>query len=230
MHTLLGWLAALRGALVDLLQWVQSFSHSPRGVTALFLIAFAESSFFPIPPDVLLIPLCLGDPSRSFWFATVCSLGSVLGGTAGYGIGRFGGRPLLLRMFRRERVAAVETYYDRYNAWATGIAALTPIPYKVFTIAGGAFAINFRIFLLASAVGRSARFFGVATLIFFFGPPISAFLERYLDWLTVAFAILLVLGFLAAGHGIGRSGRRAARTAGDDERGRDQGGASAPEG
>jgi membrane protein YqaA with SNARE-associated domain len=217
MATLVGWFNALRGALVGLLHWVQGFSDSPHGATALFLIAFAESSFFPVPPDVLLIPLCLGDPARSFWFATVCSVGSVLGGMGGYGIGRYGGRPLLLRLFKRERVAAVETYYDRYNAWATGIAGLTPIPYKIFTIAGGAFAINFRVFVLASAVGRSTRFFGVATLIFFFGPPIQSFLERYLNWLTVAFVILLVLGFLVAGHGIGRSGRRAGRGGGDDD-------------
>ena len=128
---------------------------------------------------------------------------------AGYGIGRFGGRPLLLRLFKRERVAAVETYYDRYNAWATGIAGLTPIPYKLFTIAGGAFAINFRIFVLASAVGRSGRFFGVATLIFFFGAPIQTFLERYLDWLTIAFVVLLIGGFLLTGHGLVRGGRRA---------------------
>ena len=209
MGTLLGWLSAFRDALVDLLHWVQGFAATPQGPSALFLIAFAKSSFFLIPPDVLLILLCLGDPGRAFWFATICSAGSVLGGIAGYGIGRFGGRPLLLRLFKRERVAAVETYYDRYNAWATGVAGLTPIPYKLFTIAGGAFAINFRIFVLASAVSRSARFFGVATLIYFFGPPIQTFLERYLDWLTIGFVVLLIAGFLLIGHGLARTGRRA---------------------
>ena len=127
-----------------------------------FQVRLEESSFFPIPPDVLLIALCLGRPDLAFWFATVCAVASVLGGMAGYGIGFWGGRPLLKRLFRADRVRAVESYYDRYNAWATGIAGLTPIPYKVFTLSGGAFSIDFKIFVLASIVSRSLRFFAVA--------------------------------------------------------------------
>jgi membrane protein YqaA with SNARE-associated domain len=222
METLRAWAGGLKQALVDLLHWTQGFADSPHGAAALFAIAFAESSFFPIPPDVLLVPLCLGQPRLAFWFAAVCTAGSVLGGIAGYGIGRYGGRPLLRRLIKPRRIAAVESYYDRYNAWATGIAGLTPIPYKVFTIAGGAFAVGFRVFVLASVVGRGLRFFGLATLIYFFGAPIQRFIERYLDWLTLAFAILLVGGFLLAGRGLGRAGRGGGEPGDgdDDEHGR----------
>ncbi|MEM7481843.1 MAG: YqaA family protein [Acidobacteriota bacterium] len=195
MDTLRSWIGGLKAMLMDLWHWMEGFADSPHGGSALFLFAFAESSFFPIPPDVLLIPLCLGDPSRAFWFAALCSAGSVLGGMAGYGIGRWGGRPLLLRMFKAERVRAVEAYFDRYNAWATGIAGLTPIPYKVFTLSGGAFAINFKVFVIASVLSRSLRFFSLATLIYFFGEPIRDFIDHYLDWLSLAFVVLLIVGF-----------------------------------
>ncbi|HEX2253448.1 MAG TPA: VTT domain-containing protein [Thermoanaerobaculia bacterium] len=204
----------LREWLHASLAWVESWAATPYGTWALFGISFAESSFFPIPPDVLLIPLCLGDPSRSFWFAAVCSLGSVLGGIAGYGIGYYGGRPLVYRLFSADKVRAVERYYDRYNAWATGIAGLTPLPYKIFTISGGACAINFKVFVVASVISRSLRFFAVATLLYFYGAPIKIFIEKYLDVLSIAFVVLLVLGFWLASKGLGRAGRDGA---GDDE-------------
>ncbi|HVS01175.1 MAG TPA: YqaA family protein [Thermoanaerobaculia bacterium] len=196
----------LGDTLRAMLHWVEGFAATPHGTWALFVISFLESSVFPIPPDVLLIALCVGDPSRSLWFALICSLASVLGGMGGYALGYFGGRPLLKRFFSARRVAAVESYYDRYNAWAIGIAGLTPLPYKLFTISGGACAINFKIFLLASVVSRSVRFFAVAGLIYLFGPPIKSFLEEYLDVLSVAFVILLVLGFWLARIGVGRAG------------------------
>lgn len=199
-------LERLSGWLHALLAWVESWAHHPYGGSVLFLLAFAESSFFPIPPDVLLIPLCLGDPEKSFWFAFLCTAGSVLGGIAGYGIGYWGGRPLVYKLFSDKKIKAVENLYDRWNAWATGIAGLTPIPYKIFTISGGACAINFKVFVIASIVSRSLRFFGVAALIFFFGEPIKAFIEEYLNLLTIAFVVLLVLGFWLVGHGFGRAG------------------------
>lgn len=195
-----------REFLHELLAWVEGFAATPYGTWALFLLAFAESSFFPIPPDVLLIALCIGEPEKSLWFALVCSVGSVLGGGAGYGIGLWGGRPLLLRLFSRERVAVVSAYFDRYNAWAVGIAGLTPIPYKVFTISGGAFAIDFRVFMLASIVSRSLRFFAIAALMWWFGEPIRSFIDEYLGWLTIAFVVLLVGGFWLAGRGARRAG------------------------
>jgi membrane protein YqaA with SNARE-associated domain len=207
MDRLHEWAAWARQLLHDLLAWVESFAATPYGTWALFWIAFAESSFFPVPPDVLLIALCLGDPSRSFWFALVCSLGSVLGGAFGYGIGRWGGRPLLLRLFSKRRIDAVSAYFDRYNAWAVGIAGLTPIPYKIFTISGGAFTIDFRVFMLASIVSRSVRFFAIAGLMWWFGEPIKSFIDEYLGWLTIAFVVLLVAGFWLAGRAGMRAGR-----------------------
>lgn len=192
--------------LHQLLRWVESWAASPYGPWALFVLAFAESSFFPIAPDVLLIALVLGDPSRWLLLATVCSVGSVLGGMVGYLIGLLGGRPVLKRFFGENlKVQRVERLYDRYNAWATGIAGLTPIPYKVFTIAGGVFAVNFRVFVLASILSRSARFFVVAGLVAWFGEPIRAFIDSYLGLLTIAFAILVIAGFWFLGRGTGRA-------------------------
>ena len=200
MHQLQTW-------LLEILAWVEAFADSPSGVWILFGISFAESSFFPIPPDALLIPLCLGNPENAFWFATVCSVGSVLGGILGYGIGFYGGRPVLRRLFNEERIAVVSAYYDRYNAWATGIAGLTPLPYKLFTISGGVFSINFKIFVLASILARTLRFFAVAGVVYVLGPAARLFIEAHLAWLTIAFVILLIAGFLLIGKGLHRASK-----------------------
>lgn len=198
---------AFQDKLHALLYWVEAFAGTPYGVSALFLIAVAESSVFPIPPDVLLIALCLGDPSSALWFASVCTAGSVIGGAIGYGIGRYGGRPLLKRWFAAETIEPVERYYARWNAWATGIGGLTPLPYKLFTIAGGVFAVDFRVFLAASLVARGLRFFSIAALIYWFGESIRGFIETNLNWLSIAFVILLILGFWIMKRGFGRAGR-----------------------
>jgi membrane protein YqaA with SNARE-associated domain len=189
--------------------WIDQLAASPHPGWWLFLLAFAESSFFPVPPDVLLITLGVATPERAVWYGVVCSVASVLGGGLGYAIGLYGGRPLLYRMFNESKIHAVERLYDRYNAWATGIAGLTPIPYKVFTIAGGAFKINFKVFLLASLVSRSLRFLTEGVLLFFFGDTIRYFLFTYFNWLSIAFVVLLVGGFWL----IHRYGRRAAGAA-----------------
>jgi undecaprenyl-diphosphatase len=123
--------------MAGLLHWVEAFGESPHAASALFVISFLESSFFPIPPDVLLIPLFLEEPELSFWFAGICSLGSIIGGMAGYGTGFWGGRPLLRRSFSESKIDAVHACNNRYNAWATGIAGLTPLPYKLFTFLAG---------------------------------------------------------------------------------------------
>ncbi|MDY0039311.1 MAG: VTT domain-containing protein [Desulforhabdus sp.] len=182
-------------SLHELSIWVISWADTPYGAIALGLLAFAESSFFPIPPDVLLIALCLLNPTGALFYALICSIGSVVGGGFGYGLGRYGGRPLLKRMFSEAKIQLVESYYHHYDVWAVGIAAFTPIPYKVFTVTAGVFLLDFKRFMLASLLGRSGRFFLVALLFFFFGKPIAAFVQSYLNILSVLFIVLLVGGF-----------------------------------
>lgn len=196
---------AIKVWLAGAVAWVTHFAQTSYGGWALFVLAFAESSFFPIPPDPLLMALCAVHPENALWFATICTVGSVLGGMFGYFIGLKGGRPLLHRWFKSHKVKVVEDYYHRYDVWAVGIAGLTPVPYKVFTIAGGVFAINFPRFVLASFISRGLRFYAEGFLFWFFGPQIQVFVKDYFGWITVAFAVLLVGGF----YFIGVVGKRA---------------------
>ena len=205
-HDAVGAVAAGHGRpgwLRRLYDWVLHWADTPHGITALFLLAAAESSFFPIPPDPLLIALCLGASKRSLKFAGVATLASVVGGIIGYGIGA-GGWTLLEGWFftyvpgvSAESFARVQGLYDRYDFWAIFLAGLTPIPYKVFTIAGGVCRISFTTLVVASIIGRSGRFFLVGGLIYLFGDAVRTFIEKYLGWLTIAFTILLIAGFIA---------------------------------
>lgn len=179
--------------------WTLSWADHPAGLWALLAIAFIESSFFPIPPDVLLMALCVGAPTKSFRFAAVCALGSVLGGMMGYGIGFWGyeviGEPIV-RFYHGEAVMAkIQVWYQEYGFLGNLIAAITPIPYKVFTISSGVFRFPFFSFLAASVIGRSVRFFAVAAVFYFYGPPVKALIERYFDWFAWGFMILLICGF-----------------------------------
>jgi membrane protein YqaA with SNARE-associated domain len=180
--------------------WVEGFAAKPYGEWALFILAFAESSFFPIPPDVLLGALAVVLPKKSFRFALICSIGSVLGGMLGYLIGLefydLLGRPIIQFYGVQAQYREVQRLYQQ-NAFASiAIAGFTPIPYKVFTIAAGAFQIPFLTLVSASVLSRPARFFLVGALFFFFGPPIKSFIDRYFEWLSVIFVVLLVLGFV----------------------------------
>ena len=180
--------------------WVLHWSATKHAVPALAILAFAESSFFPIPPDVLLIAMAIAVPLKAFRFAAVCSIGSVLGGMFGYLLGwqfmdLIGARIVEFYHFQ-EQFDKIGGWYEQYNAWAVGAAGFTPLPYKVFTLAAGAFEINFPVFVLASLVSRSARFFIVAGLIYKFGAPVKAFIEKYFNVLSIAFFVLLVLGFV----------------------------------
>lgn len=186
--------------LKKLYDWVLHWAETPYAIPALFLLSFSESSFFPVPPDVLLIALAISIPKKSFRYATICMVGSVLGGIVGYGIGQFGyeaiGKPIVDFYHGQEIMVMIKNRYDQYGFLGILIAAITPIPYKVFTIASGVFEFNFPLFVLASIIGRSTRFFIVAGLIWKFGPPIKEFIDKYFNLLCTVFIILLVGGFL----------------------------------
>lgn len=187
--------------LKRLYDWVLHWAETPYGIWALFFLAFAESSFFPIPPDVLLIALAISIPKKSFRFALVCSIGSVMGGAFGYFLGlqfmEFIGQPIIAFYGAHDKFDYMRQLYNKYDAWAVAVAGFTPIPYKVFTIAAGACEINFSIFILASLLSRSARFFIIGGLIFAFGAPIKSFIDRYFNILAIAFTVLLIMGFIA---------------------------------
>jgi membrane protein YqaA with SNARE-associated domain len=176
--------------------WVQSAS----GVWALFFLALAESSFFPIPPDVFLMVLCIAMPPKSFRYAAICAAGSVVGGMIGYGLGMGFMDTIGVKILEwyglQDKYEVVQNLYRQYDALAVGAAGFTPLPYKLFTITAGAFKINFVTFTLMSLLSRSARFFLVAAFIYKFGAPVRHFIERYFNLLTILFFILLVGGFL----------------------------------
>lgn len=171
-----------------------------HGTWILFLIAFIESSFFPIPPDVFLIAMCVAMPARSFRYAAICSIGSVLGGAFGYGLGYWFmdgvGMSIIDWYGLTDRYAVVQQYFKQYDVWIVGTAGFTPIPYKLFTITAGFVQSNFVTFMLVSFVARSARFFLVAGLIWKFGPQIRNFINRYFNILSIAFVVLLAAGFV----------------------------------
>ncbi len=186
--------------LRKLYQWVLHWAETPYGAWALFILAFLESSIFPIPPDVLLIALALSIPSKAFRYVLICSVGSVIGGAAGYMIGLFFletiGKPILEFYNVMDRYLYLQQLYRAYDVWVVGLAGFTPIPYKVFTIAAGAFKIDFLAFILASVVSRSARFLIIGTLIYWYGKQIRGFIDRYFNILTLVFGVLLFLGFV----------------------------------
>jgi membrane protein YqaA with SNARE-associated domain len=182
-----------------LYSWVLHWAKTPYGSWALFLLALSESSFFPVPPDVLLIALAVSIPKKSFKYALICTAGSLIGGCFGYLIGwQFMitvGEKIIQFYGLTHKMQYIKDLYMQYDAWAIGIAGFTPIPYKVFTISAGAFDINFTVFLVASAVSRAARFFLVGWLIYMFGPKIKTFIDKYFNILAITFVVLLVAGF-----------------------------------
>ncbi|MBA2691413.1 MAG: DedA family protein [Rubrobacter sp.] len=177
--------------------WVISWADSPYALLALFVLTFWESSFFPIPTDPLLIAMAVGNPANALLFATICTVASVSGAALGYGIGKWGGRPLVERFFSQKKILTAENLYQKYDVWAVGAAALTPIPYKVFTITAGVAHLNFWRFMLVSVVARGGRFFALAGAIYIFGPAIQTAIDEYFELLTIGFLVLLVVGFIS---------------------------------
>ncbi len=186
-----------------LYDWVLALAHHKHATTSLFALSFAESSFFPIPPDVLQIALTLERRDKAWWFAGVSTAGSVLGGIVGYLIGMWAWGAIGPFFFNHvpgftpEHFTLVQDKYAAHAMLAIVTAAFTPIPYKVFTITAGVFGVALPILIVGSLIGRAARFYLVALIIWKFGPPAKHFVEKYFNWLTLAFMILLVVGVLA---------------------------------
>lgn len=184
----------------DLYDWTLRLAAHRHATWGLAGVSFAESSVFPIPPDVILLPMCIANRAKSFWYATVCTVSSVIGGIAGYAIGYF--------LYDTVGVKIVEfygyqqaftTFVEKYGEWGFEIIVakgMTPIPFKILTIASGVAKFPLIEFIAASIIARAMRFYLVAALIWKFGAPIQNFVEKYLGWLTLLFLILLIGGFV----------------------------------
>lgn len=183
-----------------LYDWTMRLAARKHATSALAVVSFVESSVFPIPPDVMLIPMVLADRRRAWYIATVCTIASVLGGFAGYAIGYFlweaVGEPIMNFYGYAEKFASFSDRYNDYGGWIVFIAGVTPFPYKVITIASGVTQLSLPVFLVCSVVARGLRFFVVAGLLYWFGPPIKEFIERRLGLMFTIFVVLLVGGFV----------------------------------
>lgn len=195
--------------LRKLYDWVLHWAETPYGPLALFILSFCEASFFPIPPDALLIALVLGSRLKAFRFAMYCTIASVLGALLGYVIGHYlwftpSGEFTGIAHFFFNNVPGfnlklyyeIEALYNKWNFWIIFTAGFTPIPYKVFTVTAGVFNIDVPLFIIASVISRGARFFLVAFLIWKFGEKIKSFIDKYFNWLAILFTVLLIGGFV----------------------------------
>jgi membrane protein YqaA with SNARE-associated domain len=183
-----------------LYDWTMRLAYGPQAIWALAVVSFVESSVFPIPPDVLLIPMILARPDRAFWIATVCTVSSVVGGLFGYAIGFFAfeqvGQPILASLGKSEAMAEFSAQFNGVGFWAVLIAGITPFPYKVITIMSGWTAMPLWTFVITSIVARGLRFYLVALLLWKFGEPIRDFIERRLGLMFTLFVALLIGGFV----------------------------------
>ena len=193
----------MKNPIRQIYDWTLSLAKKKTSSAWLAVLSFAEASFFPIPPDVLLIPLCLGALRKAVYFATICSVASVLGGLAGYAIGHFAWDGLqeyfyqYVPGFTKEKFSRIAEWYEEWGWPLVFLAGFSPIPYKIFTIASGVLGMALLPFTLASAVSRSGRFFLVALLISKFGEPMKELIDKHFNKLAFAFGLLLIGGFLA---------------------------------
>ena len=181
----------------DLSGWVIGFAESDWAILLLGLSSFVEAIFFPVPPDPLLVAVALAQPDIAIWLGALTAVASVAGAVVGHWLGARLGRPLLLRMFSEDRVAQVESMFERYGVWATLVAAFTPIPYKVFAIAAGSMRMDLKGFVLASAVGRGVRFIALGALVMVFGEPIAELVGSNFEAITLAIAVLAIVTAVA---------------------------------
>jgi membrane protein YqaA with SNARE-associated domain len=183
-----------------LYDWTMGLAAKKHADWGLASVSFAESSFFPIPPDILLIPMVLAQRHRAWILASLCTVMSVLGGLAGYAIGYFLfesiGQPVIEFYGYGEKFSEFKELYNEYGAWIVFAAGVTPFPYKIITIASGVTGLSLPIFIVASIVARALRFFIVAGALWYFGEPIRAFIEKYLGPLFVLFVVMLFGGYL----------------------------------
>ena len=183
-----------------LYDWTLNLAGHKYALLALALISLIESSIFPIPPDILLIPIILAMRERAWFAAGICTVASVIGGILGYGIGFFMyeqiGKPVLEFYHYIGRFSEFQATYNRWGAWSVFFAGITPFPYKVITILSGATGLNMSVFIVASILARGLRFFIIAALLWKYGAPIREFIERYLGLLFILFVVLLLGSFV----------------------------------
>ena len=186
--------------LRKLYDWVMAMARKRHAIWWLAGVSFAESAFFPIPPDILLVPMVLANRRRAWRIAAVCTLASVMGGLLGYAIGLWLfealGRPLLEFYGSENKFSQFQAYYNEWGAWIVGAGGFTPLPYKVITIASGVTKLDIGIFILASVVSRGLRFYIEAALLWRFGEPVREFIERHLGKLALLLFVVLVGAFL----------------------------------
>lgn len=180
--------------------WVLSWAEHPASTWALFILAFAESSFFLVPPDILLIALCISKSRKSFFYAFISTIGSSIGGLFGYLIGyeffEVIGQKIIAFYGLSAEYKQFQYLFLKYQYWAIGVAGFSPIPYKLATIASGLFKMQVLPFFIISFLTRGLRFFLVGSLIYKFGPPVKTYIEKYFDLLALIFILLLILGFI----------------------------------
>ncbi|MGA9225218.1 MAG: YqaA family protein [Mesobacillus sp.] len=179
-------------------EWIHTFEDwlLEFGSLGLFIVSFMESSFFPIPPDVLMIPMGIANPDRAFWYAFLTTAGSVLGALLGWYIGKKVGRPILRYFIKEEKIVKVEQYFEKYGAMAILIAGFTPIPYKVFTVFSGISRVKIPTLIIWSIIGRGARFFLEAAIIVALGDKAMPFIQENFAMLTAAVGGVAIVGYL----------------------------------
>lgn len=184
-----------------LYDWIMALAGSDRAPAALFGVSFVESSFFPIPPDVMLVPMVIAQRAKAWWYATLATIGSVIGGAFGYAIGFFAfesvGQPILEFYGKADSFGEFTQWFNEWGVWILIAKGWTPFPYKVLTITAGVTHMPFFEFMLASVITRAMRFFLVAGLLYYFGEPIRDFIEKRLTLVTTVFLVVLVSGFVA---------------------------------